>query len=373
MTVLENEAELRRRLEGCLQVIKEASAVTVGAKHAIRRIHSAQRADLLAQNSRFIADHKHELISSLANGASLDAGRIKPVLTEVGASTVYARLFRLASLTWSVPVSKGFGRRIRFLIHDDQNGKLIGLLALCDPVFNLGVRDDHIGWTGGCRRRRLRYIMDAFVLGALPPYNMLLGGKLVASLLMSKELSETIRQKYRGKVSKISNRAHDGKLAMVTTTSSLGRSSVYNRLVLGNMPILRSVGYTKGYGHFQVPPDLFEAIRDFLRSNGHSYADDYEFGGGPNWKLRTIRKCMELFGMGNDILLHGIKREVFVGALATNARAFLAGTEKALILPDLLSASELGRRAVERWCLPRSLRHNEYKAWRAKDVTRWLQ
>jgi len=33
--------------------------------------------------------------------------------------------------------------------------------------------------------KRLVNVMDAYVLGAVPPYNMLLGGKLVASLVRS--------------------------------------------------------------------------------------------------------------------------------------------------------------------------------------------
>ena len=31
-------------------------------------------------------------------------------------------------------------------------------------------------------------MMDAYVLGAVPPYNMLLGGKLVASLVRSRDI-----------------------------------------------------------------------------------------------------------------------------------------------------------------------------------------
>ena len=77
----------------------------------------------------------------------------------------------LASLTWSVPVSNGFGRRLRYLVWDESNGKLMGLIAIGDPVFNLAARDKLIGWTSKDRNSRLVNIMDAYVLGAIPPYN----------------------------------------------------------------------------------------------------------------------------------------------------------------------------------------------------------
>jgi hypothetical protein len=85
-------------------------------------------------------------------------------------------------------VSNGFGRRLRYLVWDDYNHKLMGIIAIGDPVFNLSVRDNLIGWDVAARGERLVNIMDAYVLGALPPYNALLGGKLVACLLRSRDI-----------------------------------------------------------------------------------------------------------------------------------------------------------------------------------------
>ncbi len=141
--------------------------------------------------------------------------------------------FRLASLTWSVPVSAGFARRLRYLVWDDNNQKLLGIIALGDPVFNLRVRDDPIGWTVKDRAKRLVNVLDAYVLGAVPPYNMLLGGKLVACLVRSKKVRDDFLEKYgktRGIISKKKKKC--AGLVMITTSSSLGRSSVYNRLKL---------------------------------------------------------------------------------------------------------------------------------------------
>ena len=73
--------------------------------------------------------------------------------------------------------------------------------------------------------------MDAFVLGAVPPYNALCGGKLIALLATSIEVRNAFSERYQDHVTLISQRRVDARLALVTTSSALGRSSVYNRLV----------------------------------------------------------------------------------------------------------------------------------------------
>ena len=79
-------------------------------------------------------------------------------------------------------------------------------------------------------RQRLRYVMDLFVLGVVPPYSFLLGGKLVALLATSNEVRTIFERKYAGRNALISHTQHNGTLALLTTTSALGRSSIYNRL-----------------------------------------------------------------------------------------------------------------------------------------------
>ena len=53
---------------------------------------------------------------------------------------------------------------------------------------NLSARDDWIGWTHEDRSKRLVHVMDAYVVGALPPYSYLIGGKMVAALMASQEV-----------------------------------------------------------------------------------------------------------------------------------------------------------------------------------------
>ena len=103
-----------------------------------------------------------------------------------------------------------------------------------DPVFNLSARDKWIGWDHEDRRNRLTHVMDAYVVGALPPYSHLICGKLVAALMGSDEVKRAYERKYLGKEAVISGKDTRSRLVLLTTTSALGRSSLYNRLAIPN-------------------------------------------------------------------------------------------------------------------------------------------
>jgi len=89
-----------------------------------------QREDRLKENSNFIATKAEGLLPYFASGQDVDPDSISPVIERVSSGTKNGDLFRLASLTWSVPVSNGFGRRLRYVVWDENNGKLMGLIAI---------------------------------------------------------------------------------------------------------------------------------------------------------------------------------------------------------------------------------------------------
>jgi hypothetical protein len=250
---------------GCHRTQDGALEAAGTGKDIIRALHDAQRIARLRANRNFIAERLPELIVHFATGSDIDPARISPVLKKVSSDSWESDLFRLASLTWAIPVSNGFGRRLRYLVWDEHNDKLIGLIAIGDPVFNLSVRDRLITWNHRSRGKRLVNMMDAYVLGAVPPYNMLLGGKLVACLVRSRELYQDFTRAYGDTTGIISRRKKKARLLAVTTSSSLGRSSVYNRLKLGGVQYFTPIGYTAGWGHFHIPDHLFADLRDFLR------------------------------------------------------------------------------------------------------------
>ena len=77
------------------------------------------------------------LLVRFAAGSDVDPEKIVPRLVEVESNSQDELLFRYAKLHWSIPVSSGYGRRLRFLVVDEQNEKLMGVIGLGDPVFGL--------------------------------------------------------------------------------------------------------------------------------------------------------------------------------------------------------------------------------------------
>lgn len=325
-------------------------------KDVIRDLHEAQRRERAIKERKLLEMYGSQLISYFAEGKDIEPCKINPQLIPVMKSdSLEGRLFRMATLLWSVPVSRGYGRRMRYLVIDQQNNKLVGIIALGDPVFNLKCRDDWIDWNVHQRRERLSFVFDTYVLGAVPPYSLMLGAKLIASLTAAQEIKEEFRKRYAYKEGLISKRIKDSHLVLITTTSALGRSSVYNRLRLPGIVDFIRIGTTDGWGHFMVSDELFRQVRAVLQANGDSYFDNYEFGQGPNWRLRALRKACQILGVDENLLRHGIKREVYAIPLANNWREILLGKDKT---PEYesRSASEIAMVALRRWVIPRSER-----------------
>lgn len=342
----------------------------VQAKDELRQMHDAQRRERADSQRKLYARNAANLIDWFAEGHEVEPAAFSPRIVPVESSEWESDLFRFATLLWSVPVSQGYGRRMRFLVFDESNNKLVGLFALGDPVFNLGVRDHDIGWNSEQRKSRLYHVMDAYVLGAVPPYSDLLGGKFVALATVSDVVRQHFTKKYSGKTTIIEGKNKQASLALLTTTSALGRSSIYNRLQLPGerQRAFRSIGFSRGWGHFHISDITFNELRRWLRETQEtSYADRHKYGNGPNWRLRTIRQALDQLGFAGDLLQHGIKREVFMAPLCSNYREFLCGTSSTPQYYDR-QIGDLSEFFRQRWMLPRSVRVHKWREWTRNDV-----
>jgi hypothetical protein len=339
-------------------------------KDKVRGLHQTAVLHRRQQAREVLFRREEQLLSQIASGNEVEPDRISPHLVEVLPDSNDELLFRYASLHWSIPTSSGYGRRLRFLVFDDSNGKLIGLIGLGDPVFSLSCRDEWVGWTKGYREAHLKHVMDAFVLGAVPPYSFLLCGKLVAMLAASEEVRKAFRKKYEGVLSLIRRQKQDGRLALITTTSALGRSSIYNRLRFDDRVLYHSVGFTRGSGEFHFSNGLYGEISAFALKHCEPTAKQERWGIGFRNRREVIRKTLPLLGFSSDWLYHGVEREVFVIPLARNTGEFLRGEHSKLLWFDQ-SADELFSFFKERWLLPRSCRDQRYKSWDRNTWALW--
>ncbi|MEQ1930139.1 MAG: Druantia anti-phage system protein DruA [Parvularculaceae bacterium] len=373
------EAKLKRKIRthftrlGFSKGLDGTLALADTGKESVRQLHRVQREERNSASQSLLTESLPRALSHFADGQEIDPSKIRLSLRRIKSGTFDSDLFRIATLTWSVPVSNGYGRRLRYLVWDEGHDRLAGLFALGDPVFNLSVRDNLIGWTAQDRSSRLVNVLDAYVLGAVPPYNMLLGGKAVACLVRSRDVYDDFTRTYGGTTGIISGEEKRARLLAVTTSSSMGRSSLYNRLKLDGVGYYESIGYTVGWGHFHITDDLFAQLRDYLRLAKHPYADRHRFGQGPNWRLRTIRAALGQLGINESVLKHGIQREVFVCALAKNARRILATGKGRPDLSTLLTAGEISELARKRWIEPRALTRGEFASWKREDIPRLIR
>ena len=210
--------------------------------------------------------------------------------------------------------------------------------------------------------------MDAYVVGAVPPYSMLIGGKLVAALMTSEEVVRSFEEKYCERKSVIAKSRKHARLVLITTTSSLGRSSLYNRLSLPGGPEFLKIGTTMGYGHFHLSGDAFTLMRHYLEQIGHPYASGHKFGQGPNWRMRVVRTALESAGFNSDCLLkHGVGREVYAIPLARNWKEILLGNQTR-VRSLALSAAEIADYCLRRWVIPRSQRDSRYLSFNPELV-----
>ena len=252
--------------------------------------------------------------------------KISPKVVLVKPDTTDELLFRYAYLHWSIPISAGYGRRLRFLVMDESNNKLIGILGLGDPVYAIQARDRWIGWDRDVKKDRLYHVMDAFVLGAIPPYSYLLGGKLVAMLACSNEVRRAFKDRYRERRSLIKEETRRPYLVLLTTTSALGRSSIYNRIRVGGHAYWTSVGFTQGSGEFHFSNGVYEDLRTYVTRYCDPTAKQEAWGSGFRNKREVIRKGLAKLDLSADLIYHGIQREIFVAPLGWQALRFLRGT-----------------------------------------------
>lgn len=338
-------------------------------KDLIRKLHSVA-VEHRVKRSTALRPKEPTLIKRIADGKMVNPEQIAPRIVEVMPKSEDELLFRFAALHWSIPVSSGYGRRIRFLVLDDQNNKLIGIIGLGDPVFGLGARDQWVGWNAAQRRNRLRHILEAYVLGAVPPYTTLLGGKLVAMLATSEEVRLAFERKYSPKATLISGIKGDARVAMVTTSSALGRSSIYNRLRFHDRLLLVPVGFTTGSGEFHFANGLYSEIQAFAVTYCNPTAKNNKWGSGFRSRREVIRKVLLELGLPNTFIYHGVQRQVYLAPLARNAQPFLRGDEDELDYYRQDTAS-LFRYFRSRWLLPRAERTQAYRRFDPASYLLW--
>ncbi len=216
-------------------------------------------------------------------------------------------------------------------------------------------------------------VVDVSVCGAVHPYNELLGGKLVALVLHSKEVRDIYEQQYSDRISLIASQMagrpvrRSAKLKVLTTTSLYGSgSSQYNRLKLRakehpGLPFdidwklfNGSEGErTSGYGTVHLGSATVEHLRELSGSAHGARRINNRFGEGSSPRLRQIREGLEAMGLESSHILHHATPRLFCATeIEPKAREQLLGFCSSPVneIPSLDAISAAWRR---RWLLNR--------------------
>lgn len=340
------------------------------SKDDFRALNTLATQKKLEKSGPGVKPYEDRLIQYIANGHEVVPRSISPKIVPVEPESEHELLFRYACLHWSIPVSAGYGRRLRFLVIDESNGRLIGLFGLGDPVYSMQARDRWIGWDKEWKAKKLYHMMDAYVLGAVPPYSFLLGGKLIAMLVCSNEVRNAFRKKYNGQESLIRKETRPPYLVLVTTTSALGRSSIYNRVSVNGQKYWTSLGFTQGSGEFHFSNGVYDDIRAYVEEHCEPTAKHAAWGSGFRNKREVIRKCLSKIGLSADLIYHGIRREIFAAPLGRQAIPFLRGEVSRPCFYDW-SASDLAELFAERWLYGRAERMPGYREYDREQYRIW--
>ena len=324
----------------------------VNEKEGIRKIHKLSRKEQLLKHKEFLKSNMKKVKSYTVLGKDLHPERIDLELIEVEPNTLEETLFRWWNLVWwSMPFQRAYGRQMRFIIWDKYHQAPFGLIGLQSPVLKMSVRDEFLNIPKRELDTWVNRSMQAQRVGALPPYNNLLGGKLVALTLGSNEIRKAYKNKYAETKTLLEERKIDSKLLFVTTSSAFGRSSIYNRLKYKEELVAQKLGYTKGFGTFHVPDTLFSKIKEFLESEDIDTGTT--FGDGPSKRIKLLYQAFSKLNLPN-YSQHQIQREYYLFRHVKNLQNVIHNGKRPVSInrpfDDLVAFWK------ERWCLPRSHR-----------------
>jgi hypothetical protein len=221
-------------------------------------------------------------------------------------------------------------------------------------------------------------IADLTICGAVPPYNELLGGKLVAMLAASPAVVAEYARRYGSQPSIIASSmaghavTRSADLVFISTTSMYGqRPNQYDRVCIpcgrveeGHTGAIRYeyLGTTRGLGTYHLSDETTDRLSELLSQSRQGQRVHSIFGEGANPRMRKLRDgFMELGLPADELLTHGTPRVTYGVALIENLQMYLLGIERKpryyLTKKNAERASErIARWWLERWAARRVLR-----------------
>lgn len=180
-------------------------------------------------------------------------------------------------------------------------------------------------------------MMNIMVCGAIPPYNRILGGKLVAMALTGPKVIDMYQDKYGDYQSEIASSmkgeavSKPNELVFLDTTGlfEIG-SAQYDRIRIpseNGQIEYDQIGYTEGYGSIQFGPETRKRLSQVTQLEEGRKVVRGRFGEGVSPRIRKIRRGLKNCGLETDLLKHESRRIVYGIDLAENSQDYLLGID----------------------------------------------
>jgi len=154
----------------------------------------------------------------------------------------------------SAPWTGYVGKQLKYLLMDEDEEKVFGIIGLGSDLLNLNPRNVFLGIKNMSiqeKLKRINYLMNMFVCVGVYPFSLFTGGKLLALVSVSNNIIEDYQKVY------------DSPIYGITTTSLYGKSIQYDRLndPTTNLANWNYLGLTEG---FQSTIHLSSSTRRYI-------------------------------------------------------------------------------------------------------------
>lgn len=220
--------------------------------------------------------------------------------------------------------SRLVGKQIYILVNDEITDTYLGIISLSSDLKYLKARDKFIGWNTKdyLTNNKLNYLMNISTCVSTQPFGFNYnGGKLLASLVFSKEVVSHIKKKYNINIQGF------------TTMSLYGKSIQYERL-----NSIKLVGYTNGSSLTNISSDVINYCKYYLQENKITV---------PNDNLWIVTKTLKKLNISVEDFLKSNKKGIYFGFTHPDSKDFLTG--KIDTEPNTIEGSKTAQEIYEWW------------------------
>ena len=281
----------------------------------------------LADEKDFLVKMEEDgILDQLADGKDIDISKIKPEI-RICNTRAEKNIYRYYRQSQKVPNSSGVGRRFSALVYDigQTRDVLMGVIGLAGTAYSIEDRDKFLEWSHIDSKAKivkhagLRRIMELSICMAIPPYNFLYGGKLMAILSLSNPIQAEFQKRY----------PDDMLLALITTGATGNHAPIFNRIRLNqitpvdiynsyNNEMFKHIGATSESTTIMLTDKTIELARRIAEGSFPKMPNKQTSGfhSGFN-KMNAINKILRLCNVSRDVLKL-IKKSIYIGYLSEN-------------------------------------------------------